>query len=367
MKKSLYGTTALVAAGVLVSGPASAQGIELGLGGYMNNFFGIGSTDEATGEPDYGPTGLFSDGEVHFRGEFTADNGLSFGAQIELESFQSDPDQIDENYGWIEGSFGRVQFGSENSAAYLMQYSAPNAGVPLNSGWVTVFAPVPAGSTASFRNASISTYLDYGNDENQITYFTPRFSGFQLGVSYAPAIANSGDGKNFPVYADKDTEYHNGFAVGLNFVESFNGFDVAIAGGYRRADEPDVGGLDTYEAYSAGANFGFAGFTLGGSWAMQDGDTNGGLQLNDEGQAWDVGIGYATGPWSFSVTYLNTEVEGLAAIADEDEMQAISGAAEYALAPGVAVSATILYGEWEPEEGNDQETIAGILGVAFSF
>ena len=190
MKKTLFGTTALIAASIAMSGTAAAQndgGIELGVGGYMNNFFAVGDVeaDVPTGNTesngDYNETGHFSDGEIHFTGEYTLDNGLTVGAQVELEAFASG-DQIDENYAYLEGSFGRVQLGSENTAAYLMQYAAPNVGVPVNSGWVTSFVAPAAGYNSSvFRHPGGSTFGDFGNDENTVTYFTPRFAGFQVG------------------------------------------------------------------------------------------------------------------------------------------------------------------------------------------
>ena len=82
---------------------------------------------------------------------------------------------------------------------------APTVGVPINTGWITSFVPPPPGSTTGFRTPVLSTYVDLANDDHQIEYFTPRFSGFQLGVSYVPAATVNGEGKNFPVQADKET------------------------------------------------------------------------------------------------------------------------------------------------------------------
>ncbi len=63
MRKLLYGTTALATAGVFASGTAHAEGgIKLGLGGYMNNFFGVGDVDDDGN--DFESTGMFSDREV---------------------------------------------------------------------------------------------------------------------------------------------------------------------------------------------------------------------------------------------------------------------------------------------------------------
>ena len=375
MKKTLFGTTALVTAGVLASSGAQAQ-IELGLGGYMNNFFVVGDSDPDDGT-DYSPTGLYSDGEVWFSGEFTADNGLSFGANIQLEAFGGTGDQIDENFGYIEGGFGRFQFGSENTAAYLMQYTAPNVGVPLNSGWVTSFVPVPAGFSAGFRTTALSTLIDIGNDENILTYFTPRFFGFQLGASYAPAVVFTGEGLNSPVFANEDTQFNNGIAIGVNFVESFGSVDVAVAGGYRRAEAPDSAFTgfsytpEDIEQFSAGANIGFAGFTIGGSYANETSgrtSVSGGNIISTEGESYDIGVSYSTGPWSFGVAYIHGEVEGAIGTPGEDEMDAASVGIEYAVAPGVTASVSGLWADWDEEGTNsDNDGFAGSVGINFGF
>jgi len=371
MKKTLFGTTALVTAGLLASSGAHAEGgIKLGLGGYMNNYFGIGDSDPDDGT-DYAPTGLFSDGEVHFTGEFTADNGISFGANIQLEAFGNTGDTIDEDFGYIEGSFGRFQFGSENTAAYLMHYASPSVGAPINSGWVTSFVPIPSGHNAGFRTTGLSTFIDLGNDENVLTYFTPRMFGFQVGVTYAPAVVFTGDGKNFPVYANEDTEYNNGIALGVNFVESFGSVDVAVAGGYRHAEAPDnpIGGInaDDIQQLTVGANIGFAGFTIGGSYANETDGRVTAAGVSTEGHSYDLGVTYNTGPWTFGAAYIHGEVEGLIANGDEDEMDALRAAVEYAVAPGVTASVSGMWADWDEETGNDNDGLAGIVGVTFGF
>jgi outer membrane protein OmpU len=338
----------------------------------MNTFFSVGSINEQSGSAaEYNPTGLFSDGEVHFKGEYKHDNGITFGVNVQLEAFgtANSGDTIDERFIYIAGDFGRIVAGSENSAAYTMQFAAPYVGIPLNSGWVTSFVPAPAGSATAFRTPALSTYIDFGNDENVITYFTPRFAGFQIGVTYAPSVVGNGDGKNFPVEADTETEYSNGFAVGANFVEDFNGFGVSIAGGYRRAsvdDTREAAGFDDYQAVSAGINLSYAGFTIGGSYANEfEGFARAGG--SSEGVAWDVGISYAAGPWSTSVTYFSGEVESDTTISADDEMESVVGAVAYQVGPGINASVSVLWAEWRPETGGSQSGVVGAVGLQFSF
>jgi hypothetical protein len=389
MKKVLYGTTALVAAGVMGAGSADAK-ISLGLGGYMNTFFSVASINESdTSTQDYNPTGVFSDGEVHFKGEYKHDNGITFGANVQLEMFgtANTGDTIDEKYAYVDGDFGRIVAGSENSAAYIMHYAAPNVGLPVNSGWQTVFIPIPSGMAGVNRSPLGSTYLDYGNDDNTLTYYTPRFWGFQVGLSYTPSVVGNGDGKNFPVEADTETEYNNGFAVGVNYVEDFNGFGVAISGGYRYAtvgdslnDPPSGTGADDYQSVSAGLNLSYAGFTIGGSYGNEiegkqvcppNGGNNGtctaGVVSSTEGFAWDVGVSYEFGPWAFGVTYFHGQDEGLLADKDQDELDSVTGGVSYALGPGISARAGVMWTDWQQESGDNQSGIAGAVGLSFSF
>ena len=428
MKNLLFGTTALTTAGLLATGTAYAEGgIKLGIGGYMNNYFSVGDTDQETGGvDDFNETGLFSDGEVWFLGETTLDNGLSFGANIQLESFGDTGDTIDEDFGYVEGGFGRFQFGSENTAAYLMQFSSPSVGVPVNSGWVTSFVPQPAGHAAGFRSPGLSTFIDTGNDENTLTYFTPRMFGFQVGVSYQASVVFSADGKNFPVQADEETEFHDGISVGVNFVESFGGVDIAVAGGYRRAEAPDGGtvvaltstgvagtnnqgilqtfAVEDIEMFSAGLNLGFGGFTFGGSFAAEtqgrvtaatstfgtasgvfaiptvaaagtaiagtalvSGATFTSDAISSEGYSWDAGVSYGTGPWTVGVMYFHGEVEGQLSTSGNDELDAVRGAVEYAVGPGITASLSGLYADWDNDAGVDADGFVGVVGVNFGF
>ncbi|MEO1192700.1 MAG: porin [Pseudomonadota bacterium] len=387
MKKVLYGTTALCAASMLGATGAAADGIELGLGGYKNTLFSAGGINGTagrnnSGDPDYNATGLWSDGEIWFLGSYKHDNGIEFGARIELEVFASNTssDTIDEQYIFVQGDFGRIVAGSENSAAYIMHYAAPVSGLPINSGWVTVFIPANPDSQQSFRTPAVSTYLDYGNDENQITYYTPRFSGFQLGLSYAPTVSGTGDGQNFPVEADRDTQYYNGFAVGANFVDDFDGFGVAVSVGYTRAEVPNnlqSAGVDDYQGFNVGASFSYAGVTIGGAYANAfDGQARlvGGNVQSTEGQSFDVGIAYSAGPWTVGAGYFQGESEGfesgstgIVGSGNDNKLFAATGGLTYALGPGITARGGVMYGRWSAESGAVNTGVIGAAGLSFRF
>jgi len=374
-KQLLLGTTALMVGAIAVPNMAAAEEepLRLDVRGYKNEFFGIGNADDSAGT-DYGNTNLFNDGEIHFRGETALDNGLTVGVQVELEAFQSG-DQVDESYAYIQGDFGKVVAGNENLANYntFWGVTAPAVGTPINSGWITVFVPaVPGGgfgAAGSFRSPLLTTNLDIGNDENTISYYSPRFAGFQFTGGFAPAVADSGAGQ--AGQANEGTQYHNAFGVGFNFSNSFNGIDLGVAAGYNRGSVDtarEAAGADDFEQVKVGASVGVAGFTIAGSYANSlEGKTNAANTVTNEGQSYDIGASYSTGPWGASLTYFHGEQEDTIATAGDDEAMAVVGAVSYALGPGITTSFSLMYGKLEDEGGADADATVGILGIAISF
>src|SRR3546814_11607021 len=74
---------------------------------------------------------------------------------------------------------------------YKMHYSPTDYGITLNTGDQGDWAgPSGSGLTSAgfFRGTLGSTYVEpqQANDTAQLTYYTPRFGGFQFGASYPP-------------------------------------------------------------------------------------------------------------------------------------------------------------------------------------
>lgn len=385
MKKALYGTTALCAAGMLGAPGAAAESIELGLGGFMNSFVVVGDGDLDSEDDNTGSIGFWRDGEVHFNGSYRHDSGITFGAHVELEVFSDTGDgtidQIDENYIFLSGDFGRVVVGSENSAAYLMHYTAPETAIAINSGWVSTFMPAVADwGDAGEARTLYTTYLDYGNDENQITYFTPRIEGFQLGISYAPSVTDSqGEEARGGQPADHDTDFHNGVGFGANYQGDLSGVGVAASFGYVRKQSPDRYdslGAEDYQGINFGLNMSYAGFTFGGSYANIFGgefsvgeDENGDEALTGsaEGQSFHIGVAYDSGPWRVGGGYLWGESEDSTQNSDDDTSHYATGGVSYTLAPGIQAQTSIVYGRTADEGGAEREGIVGAAGLRFSF
>ncbi len=403
MRKVLLGCTAVVAVGMIAAPHAvrAEEKIKLGLGGYMEQWVGYTNQDDVVGTDTNG-LGQVSDTEVFFTGSTTLDNGLKIGVNIQLEGNTSG-DQIDESYLTIGGDWGTIYLGDENSAQYKMQYMAPDRGIGANSGDATAWASFSGvgGTTGMFRGAFGSTGVEAAraNDVFRISYFSPRFSGFQFGASYSPAAQEDGGGS-----FDRDAGIHDGFSFGANFVESFNGVDVAVSGGYGRwesasgtaataqtagnitdraallaagmtwafinAAAPNdavaaTGSPDEPEAWNVGLNVGFSGFTIGGSYAHSEADGTVG-----DMDGFDVGVAYDTGPWGVSLIWFHGERDGGGAVLAA-EQDTIMGSVAYAMGPGIKFVGTVGHTSIDDESaggaGQDNSATYVVVGPKLSF
>lgn len=375
MKRLLYGTTALVAAGTLMAGPANAAGLEASLNGYMEQWFGFSDQDEddtngpAAGGSDFNNAGFASDTEVHFNATATLDNGLKVQYHVELEGNTS-ADQIDESYLRLTANWGQIVFGSENSAMYLMGYGPDQFGATTNSGDATSWINFggQGGGAGMFRTprGSANIEVDGGcNDDKRLTYFTPRFSGFQFGASYT---ANCGTQDANGVATDAAIE--NFVALGLNFVRKFDQVDVAISGGYGFGEKPAGNTGDDPQAFIVGTRIGFGGFALGAHYGDQYDAIDAAGGVSNENWGLSVGGSYSTGPWGISLVWQHGEREGLNAVSDEDEHDTIELGVKYALGPGVEMRGSVYYVDVEEESGGpgfDNDGFAVVGGMKVSF
>jgi hypothetical protein len=392
MKKILLGSTALAA--TLVSGAAMAEEpIKLSLGGYFRAY-GIYQNNDV---PNLRSTYLSQQGRVAISGSTTLDNGITVGVYTQLRAGEAGNQNnaagtIRRAYGFFEGSFGRLEFGSADGAALAMGYASPDpapaAGVNSPNFYpnaaIHTFGGTGTGTATNFAGALGSTPTTYQNWDGQntkLTYFTPRVAGFQFGVSYTPSSCQTGPSATSsgrcPSLGNASTDNNPGkqsevWQLGLNYTNTFGGVDVALSGTYVTATleaqnttpaGPGTGAdvLKDRESYSFGANLGYAGFTLGGSY-LHD---NEGVE-NVDVDAWDIGLKYVTGPWSAGVQYIDskhTNPFGSTAVGGfggEDNVKAFMIGAGYALGPGINLGVGYQNWSWDTTIASGATNVNGV-------
>lgn len=388
--KKLLATSALVAASLwgtteAALAQAKVAPISVVVGGYHEQTFGYArnknNVNYGTGASTPGAVpnkpnriSQFSDSEIFFGGRTTLANGITIGFDVQLEA-NSSTDQIDESYLFIDGAFGRAIIGSENSADIIMHYSIPGvmggrAYSPNGSsaqGWilrptnVTTINDLASGQTAPGGSALPAT----GNDQQRLTYFTPRFFGFQGGVSYTPNV-NLEDLNGF---ADKQDNRTNAWHGSVNFVNNIAGFQVNASVGmsyYPKISNATAGtvGAESVKDISAGLQLGFGGFLVGGGYRNIDNKF-----AAEDGYAWGLGGTWTGGPVSIGASYLTSKVEGAAGGRD-DKFRQILLSAGYTMGPGVDLIGSVFHIKYTDEGGasaNNNSGVGLVTGIRLTF
>ena len=340
MKKILLGTTALIAASAISAPAFSAERIQLQLRGYhvggmayVDGDYDRGYRDvlhggsySSGGIGDYNEINFGSDSEIHFIGSTTLDNGLeiSFRAELELEQDHDAygwdwDDTIDEVYVQVQGGFGRLQFGQQDGAMDQMAVVAPlifkehgHSDPDLDP-----FDP--------FWSNPIDTVGDNTGDDIKIIYFTPDMSGFQLGFSYTPNPCKNAQGYPVCVWEEVGRNY---WEVSGTFETDIDNIHLALSGGFGQGEQG--GASQEPSEWTLGAQIGFGGLVIGGSYKDEQ-NAFGGDQ-----QHWDAGVSYTTGPWMFNLAYGNAE-GAIYGSQDLDDAESWIAGLAYMYGPGMQI------------------------------
>lgn len=408
MRRQLYSTTALTAAPIIAfhaadaaaqtqprevpppvvpetQAPSPPERIRLKLSGYYQQWAVATNqsfrTRAAPGAPSQMQPTVDVDNkhnsEICVVGETTLDNGLTIGVNIQIEAF-SEGDSIDESYIYVQSpTAGQLIVGDEDNAAYLLHVTSPDGGMPVDSGDLVKVRMFETGGGVLFDSPLATTNLRLNdNDSGKFTYITPRYAGFQAGVSYIPTFEQAGGDNNSALTkvgtgdGGRNSGQHDGVAVGLNYTNTFEGVGVQASGGWMRA-ESFSGGANLNNsnliAYNLGAQFSYAGFAVGGAYVnVPQGQRTATTRFN--GESWTVGGNYTFGPYIVGITYMtgvNNKTTGGGM--DRLEQGAISGT--YVLGPGIRLVGGVFYYDWQEENrlSENRDGIGGATALKLSF
>ncbi len=394
MKKALLASTALVGA-ALLSAPAQAGTVGAGdnlavrLSGFMWFQAHVLDEDISAGS-GRGYDFDIPETEIHINASNTADNGLKYGVSIEMEVNTDATNNGDEVWAFVDGDFGRVEMGDQDDVTNRMLVGAFQAhqGICGPFGGLGCLAPVFQGGGAEpFTIARTDWQVATSSDATKLIYFSPRISGFQIGVSHTPD--SGGNGASFGE-TDNDGDFENMWGFGVNFTEKFGDVGVSISALAEIADDepntnpaaggapqaPGATGVEDLEFLYIGGKIDYAGFTFGANY-RDNGDTNltnAATALGaDSGYYWAAALGYNAGPWGVSAWYSEGERDPVSSAVTE-EMTRYGVGARYAVAPGWQVRGDLSFLEWDNRGGvvssptnPDQDSQAFILTNMFNF
>jgi len=360
MKKILLGTTGLIGAALLATA-ANAETPKVTLGGFSD--FQAGYVDDNdTGATATQPYGFRNDNEVSVRVDGKTDGGLGYGAEIDLEAdVTGDADNQGLNasrtFTYLDGSWGRVELGSNKSAAATMRVDASTLAVAtggINGAWTYFVTGAPATgngfiSTSKLPSEHGSTY-GFGDETTynatKVSYYTPKYMGFQAGVSFTPQMADRGqllgrsDATGESNIVDAGLSYENQFSGGVKLSVAATG-EWSTGNGAAQSGTV-LFGTDDISAYNIGALLGWKAFSLAGSYGNWD---NSGI-AGAGGNYWTAGVGYESGPIGLSATWLNSSLDDSVAGATNNFNNLVVGA-DYKLAPGLTPYAEVSFFDFD--------------------
>ena len=228
MGKFLMATSALAFAGALAAGPAAAADqMSLGLGGYMEQWFGYANRDD---DGAAGGWDTQSDSEVHFQGSLDSDMGLRYTVHVELEGNQNADRaaEIDESFVRVSGAFGQLEFGARDHAMVRMHYGISDVGIGLTSGDTQKWIPGAYLETAGHGGTA------GGGDSVKLNYISPRVSGLQVGLSYAPDSSNESGVAGAPEGNDQAS-----WGIAVNFEQPVAEGTFRLSVGHRSQSTAD--------------------------------------------------------------------------------------------------------------------------------
>lgn len=256
-------------------------------------------------------------------------NALTYGARVLVKNENNGTTSFEAAYLYGQGAFGKVYLGTVTS------FNDDNGGVTRPAdflteddgmlGFVAASAATDATGTRLYNgntgtlNAWRWKTVALGDQASKIRYDSPFIYGLKLGLAYTPSSSGSLDAWDWN--RDKVRAFTDIFEAGL----LFNSTDVTVADKFGAAvvkasidyqtaknGNPVVAGVgyEDWNAYQAGLNVGYAGFTVGGHYVYlgKSGLYKADVQQN-KAYSYGVGAQYVTGPWKVGLGYNYSEAD----------------------------------------------------------
>jgi outer membrane protein OmpU len=351
MKKILLGSSALVAAGLLVA-PASAEvvngnALQLKVTGNVQFQAAYAFDEDAADDRKYE---FRSTAEMSFVINGKSDTGLTYGGLIDFDQIGAGSNaanssrRIDEVFVEVGGdSWGLVRLGDDDDAMADFEMGVPSVGTGLVDGDYPDFL---AGSgPAVFLNP-------WGTDATKVKYTSPKIGGFSGAVSYA--VSSDSFGRNV-ARRDTNLTYENEIAGGLGWQGEVGQFTAQLGGGYVHRDSVQSG-IDDFQAWQVSGIVGFGDISVGAEYVdIDDAGPNG---PGPDYSQLALGVGYSLGSWSFAGQYFKAGKDY------DDDAWAVG--AEYAIAPGLSTALEFVdFDADNPDADNDGQVLFFRTRVSF--
>lgn len=227
--------------------------------------------------------GIVNDTKIEIKAEGKSHHGFKYGGYIKINADTSrDEDDNDDNVAnktmiYIESpTLGRAEGGAYDSVSRKMLISANSLGV--SNGGIN-------GYQQQWFNGKNIDGTSYGSKfvkwpelltncncisfANKVSYYTPKVSGVQVGVSYTPDVAVHGTvTKLASTPKNEDKNFKNLVDYGITYETKARdvNFQIGLVGQFGKSKVLTVARTNV-RAWELGSSIGYKGFTVAGSFS----------------------------------------------------------------------------------------------------
>jgi len=291
--------------------------------------------------------------EIRIRADGKADNGLLYGAKIEVQNNENGGGiSTDKASIYVDGSWGRIELGDDQGAANELFIYAPVVGNgQIDSSWYDFAGPaLPTDDLLAPADTSDST---------KISYVTPRLWGVQAGVSYVPQAADEAQSVVAFKAFDPDVSesaYQDLVEAGINYQRDFAGVSLLLAGAYVHGDAKPGSPVKDFDAWGVGTQIGWKDFKIGGAY-----NDNGSSQIETDEKnvkSWNVGIAYQADDWGVATQYQKVDLPGR-------NINIYAVGAEYEIAEGLTFGPEVIFFDDDDRQVGDGYVALATLNLEF--
>ncbi len=382
------------------------------LGGSLDTQYGVVKQGSQFKENKEGQLlrnrGLVNNGKIKLEIDYATESDFKYGGMVEFNANTSKSKSgsqtiLNKSMMYVEYNIGRFEAGTHDGAAGKFREQ--------------VFAPLDVATGGAWGGDSLfwmnkytktgkengSVYIlspdlvvahDASGSANKISYYSPKYNGIQVGLTYVPDAAvkgtvNEAMKKPDSVFSaapsntlnyDEKPGYKNVFDLSIKYEIDIRDVKIAsfVTGEMGKSKKYDHNGTINarrpLRAWDAGSVFSYKGFSLGGSygsWRHSGVYKSFDKSVKQHSSFYTLGAGYSCGDLSTSITYFSSRAAaGIAGGTKQygyDKAKLLSLGVEYKLMPGFKPYAEVTSFNLGENNQRPNRGVVALFGTKLSF
>jgi hypothetical protein len=357
MERRMRSVCVAASLGLTASSAWAAEPINVGLGGRLREFFFV--ADQKSAPPEkLNSAGQFNQALIAVEAKTTLASGMTIRGYGRYDIANGNAQNLNQAYVEIATSREghRFRIGTNFDAnTFMIGDPVPQAFFTVDEELVVDALRPRTGVT--MRDAL--TFKKFVENAQGVSYQTPYFHGFRVGVTYHPTTDTSTG------TTDRRFQANNAVDVTAAYEGYFTGGTYRLIGGYFTVKAPTMTFIpnlrDSTTAWNIAAGLTYGGWELAGAY-MDTSDAQG----RDE-EAWGMGLLYGIGPWHISTDYRQARRTPIFGTGRAEKVERVQLQSAYKVAPGFSFGVVVFYADQRDATGISYDSKGLVGGIKLDF